>query len=112
MLVHGVGSEEQAIDPGLLKANRRFDDQRPGPFPVAATLEAGVIILEVEAVDQQPGAVQAAKPVADPALDMVVVEGGRAPARSADDAQLTQWKFPFYRHASNRRPAGGFNPEA
>ena len=74
--------------------------------PVARLLH-GREWREVDALDRQQGAVQAAEPRRNPPIQMFIVERGGRPARPADDSQLFQSGAPFPKHAPTARSGWG-----
>ena len=83
-----------------MRAVGRFDGGAGHTGPILGQLH-GDEGSEIEAFDAENGTVQPAQPLGDAAVDLLIVECGRGPARAADDAEFLQ-RLPF-----PEIPAGG-----
>ena len=108
-LVHSAGSKEQALGAAGLQAPPGFNCDMGDAVPVAGLLH-GREGREVDALDRQQGAVQAAEPSRNPPVQMFVVERGGRPTRAADDSQLLQSGAPFPKRAPTARSGWGLQP--
>jgi len=84
-LVHGVGAQHDEIGATCLQRTRRRGHGLTGGIPVAGVLQR-FDLVEIHAVQQQPGRMQAAERVAHGLVDDPVVEQGGFPAHAADQA--------------------------
>jgi hypothetical protein len=65
--MHGVGTQNNPFGARLLQPDRRLRQDLPGAIPVAGGL-AGFDLVEIDAVQQQAGRVQAAQCALIPSL--------------------------------------------
>ena len=94
-LVPGVGGDDHALGAAassrLRGLERDLARRRPSRPPAPSRRRAAKSRLSIA----RRRAVQPAEPLGDAAVDMLVIERGRRPARPADDAQLAQLAIPF-----------------
>ena len=91
--VDGVAGDDDAFGAALLEPLGGVHHDLGDAVPVAGELHRGDL-REIEALDRQRRAVQAAEALRDAAIDMFVIKRGRRPAHAPDDAQLAQRSTP------------------
>ena len=84
-LVHGVGAQHDEVGSGARERLRGRGEHGAGGVPVAVVLQA-LDLGEVDAVQHDPGRVQAAEAGLHRFVDLAVVRHGGFPAHAAEEA--------------------------
>ena len=83
--VHRVRAEHQEVGPAVLEHERSVCEERARLLPAIGVLQA-LDLVEIDAVEDEPGGMEPAELLTDRAIDDLVVGNGRLPAHPAEQA--------------------------
>ncbi len=83
--MHGIRANDDAVGAGEFQGAGRRRQQLPGCMPIAGFLQQ-LHFVEIQAVEDDFGGVQAAEPLFDELIDLPVIRNRGFPAHAADEA--------------------------